>query len=42
MFQYARKNINKWLINNDIKLHFIMKHFNINQSIYFNIQKFQK
>jgi len=30
MFQYACKNINKWL-NNDIKLHFIMKHFNMTQ-----------
>jgi len=30
MFQYSRKDINKWL-DNDIKLHFIMKHFNMTQ-----------
>jgi len=31
MFKYARKkNINKWL-NNNIQLHFIMKHFNMAQ-----------
>jgi len=30
MFKYARRNINKWL-NNNIQLHFIMKHFNITQ-----------
>jgi len=30
MFQYEHKNINKWL-NNDIKLHCIMKHFNMTQ-----------
>jgi len=30
MFKYARKNINKWL-NNNIQLHFIMKHFSMTQ-----------
>jgi len=30
MFKYERKNINKWL-NNNIQLHFIMKHFSITQ-----------
>jgi len=30
MFNYARNNINKWL-NNNIQLHFIMKHFNMTQ-----------
>jgi len=30
MFKYARKNTNKWL-NNNIQLHFIMKHFNVTQ-----------
>jgi len=30
MFKYARKNISKWL-NNNIQLHFIMKHFNMTQ-----------
>ena len=30
VFKYARRNINKWL-NNNIQLHFIMKHFNMTQ-----------
>jgi len=30
MFKYACKSINKWL-NNNIQLHFIMKHFNMTQ-----------
>jgi len=30
MFKYAHRNTNKWL-NNNIQLHFIMKHFNITQ-----------
>jgi len=30
MFKYTRKNINKWL-NNNIQLHFTMKHFNVTQ-----------
>ena len=30
MFKYVRKNMNKWH-NNNIQLHFIMKHFNMTQ-----------
>jgi len=30
VFKYARRNINKWL-NNNIQLHFIMKHFKMTQ-----------